>query len=498
MDHIQKLTSLSADTQEQFYLILEEPEAYKEEQKVQRKLDSDPDDSQDETVLDNAHEKDQDFVYEERIAELVAVNKGLEQETADLKEQLENMHDLQTRLQKSYDNLEVQHNDTAERLNALRSGKGEQSMLGIQRTKMQQQETVIATLESQINTLKEENIDLKVQTDHFRTQAQGLQPMQDQVFELKLENEQLQRKSNAADKYKQKLQSLQKVEEENERLKHRVTEMQRELKQTDSEHFNNSDLRRENDELRRLVSNIEQELSDSIEAKKRAEFEKLTLEAKAQQADEQATRWLGRAETLQRILNDNPGLDSPSTPRAAISDDLGFIVSDEEAEQDSAPSKGISDMRIEDQNMITEEELQVIISTMKAHTQHMSMTERSSSIQEQQKFAAKVEKTRAFAKELIQVIDYLALPRVEFVGAKDLDQGSPFKAVSPHIDDLASTYGVASQSARTSVTSLSTATRKSSVASFHSTHSYVNPQRASTGQTRRASLLRDLFGGTKH
>lgn len=497
MEHIQKLTSLSADTQAQFYLILEEPEAYGEEEKCVMGQDSDQDDGQIATIPENAHETDQDFVYEERIAQLVVVNKRWEQETLDLQEQLENLHDLQTRLQKSYDNLEVQHRDTVERLNALRSGKGEQSMLGIQRTKMQQQETVIATLESQISSLREENIDLKVQNDHLVTQTHDLQPMQDQVFELKIENEQLQRKANAADKYKEKLQSLHKVEEENERLKYRVNEMQRELKQGDSEHFNNSDLRRENDELRRLVSNIEQELSDSIEAKKRAEFEKLTFEAKAQQADEQASRWCGKVQSLQRLLNDDPGSDSTSTPRASTSDDFGSTLYDEMDEQDSGLSKGISDVRLEDQNLITEEELQAVISVMKAHTQYTSVTERSSSIQEQQKLAAKLEKTRAITKELIQVFTYLALPRVEFVGVKDLDQQSPFKTVAPPIDDLVFTYGAKSRSARSSVTSLPAASRRSSVTSFHSTHSDVNAQRASTGPPRPGSLLRFLLGSNK-
>ena len=108
--------------------------------------------------------------------------------------------------------------------------------------------------------------------------------------------------------------------------------------------------------------------------------------------------------------------------------------------------------------------------------------------------------TRATTKALIQVIDYLAQSRVEFVGVKDLDEGSPYNPVTPPVNDLASIYGVASQSARSSVTSLSAASRRSSVASFHSTHSNKNPQRTPTTAPRRSSLLRGMFGsvGAKH
>jgi hypothetical protein len=502
MEYIQQLTSLSAESQAQFYLILEEPEAVEEEEKVsspRSETHVDQDDGQYTKISEDLQGKDRALVYEERIAELIAANKGLEQETSELKEQIEDMHDLQTKLQKRYDNQETQYKDTAARLEALRSGKGEQSMLGIQRTKMQQQEDVIATLENQINVLKVENDDLKVQTDFLRSQSQGFQQMQDEVFELKLEREELQRKTNATDKYKQKLQSLQDVEEENETLKHRVAEMQRELKQSDSEQLASSDLRRENDELQRLVSNIEQELSDSVEAKKRAEVEKLRLEANLKQADDQSTRWQTRAAQLQRMLNQDPTFESPLTPRAGPIGGLGLAISDDGSQQDSDLSKDVSAMQLDDPNMITDEELQAIISVMKAHTQHTPVAERTSSIQEQQKLAAKIEKTRATTKELIQVIDYLAQSRVEFVGVKALDEESPYKPVTPHVNDLAATYGVASQSARSSVNSLSAASRRSSIASFQSTHSNANPQRTPTTEPRRSSLLRVMFGsGPKH
>lgn len=503
MDFIQQLTSFSEEVQAQFFLILEEPQAIekKEESPSQRRESyADQDNGQDMIYSDNVVWKDSELVYEERIADLVSVNKGLEQESVELKEQLESMHDLHTKLQKSYDNLEIQQQDTAERLEALRSGKGEQSMLAIQRTKMQQQETVIATLESNINSLREEINSLKADTEVLRGQTEGYQQIQDDNYELKLERDKLQRKANAADKYKQKLESLKKVEDENEALNYRVAEMQRQLKQADLDQVSHADLRRENDELRGLVSNIEQELNDSIEAKKRAEFEKMTTEAQLRQADDQATRWHSRAEQLQTLLNENHDSESPTTPRASMSNGVDLAASDTTsdtasnqasddglAQQASDLNEKLSKTDVEDPNLISEKELQDIIRIMKEHTQNASQTEKTSSIQEQQKLAAKIEKSRATTKELTQVIDYLALPRVEFVGVKELDEESPFKPVSPHIDDLASVYGVASQSARSSVTSLSAASRRSSGASFHSSQS--------TAPTpRRGSALRGLFG----
>ncbi len=490
MDFIQQLISFSEETQAQFYVILEEPEAIEGEEEVpspQQKIPMSQDDGKATTSSENVDGKVPELFYEERIAELVAIKKELEHETTELKEQLENMHDLHTKLQKSYDNLEIQQQDTAERLDALRSGKGEQSILNIQRTKMQQQETVIATLESQMHSLREESNDLKNQTDLLRSQSEGFQQMQDDVFELKLERERLQRKANAADKYKQKLQSLQKIEDENETLKYRVTEMQRQLKQSDSDQFSNSDLRRENDEMRRLVSNIEQELADSIEAKKRAEVEKMTLEAKLQQADDQATRWHSRSEELQTFLDESLGPDSPTTPRAPKNGLYLAPSEDDLPQQNSNIGEEMSKMQVDDQNMISEEELHTILKIMKAHTQTVSNSERTSSIQEQQKLAEKIERSRATAGALTQVIDYLANPRVEFVGVKELDEGAPYKPVSPHIDDLASIYGLASQSAQSSVTSLSAASRRSSAASFHSTQSTAKPRKGSILRMLRSS-----------
>lgn len=488
MDYIQQLTTLSEEAQAQFFLVLQEPE---EVPLIQPDTYKSKEDGTPTEASEDVQEKDAELIYEERIAELVAVNKSLEHDRDDYKEQLESMHDLHTNLQKNYDLLETQAQDTAERLDALRSGKGEQSMLGIQRTKMQQQETVIATLESQLSSLQDENRDLKIKSDILQGQAEGFQQMQDDLYELKLEREQLQRKANAADKYKQKLQSLQKVEEENEALKHRVTGMQRQLKESDSDQLINADLRRENEEIRSLVSNIEQELSESIEAKKRAEFEKMTLQAKLKQADDQAARWHARAEELQasQVEYSSPG--SPLTPRAPSSSAFVLDASEDDdlSQQDPNPGKETSRIQADDQNMISEEELQAIISIMKAHTQNASKMEKTSSFREQQKLAEKIEKSRATVKELTQVIDFLAQPRVEFVGAKNIDETSPYKPVPPHTDDLASTYGVASQSARSSITSLSAVSRRSSVASFHSFHSATTP--------RKRSILRGFFGSAE-
>lgn len=491
MDYIEKLISFSEDAQAQFYLVLNEPEAIEDDEDEKDVAPSPPDastgpdDDRASPLSENGPGKEPGLVYEERIAELIAAKKGLEHETVELKEQLENMHDLHTKLQKNYDNLESQQKDTAERLDALRSGKGEQSILGIQRTKMQQQETIIATLESQLASLQEKNNHLSIQTEVLESQSAGFQQMQDDLYELKLDREQLQRKANAADKYKQKLQSLQKADEENESLKYRVAEMQRQLKEFDSEQLNVSDLRRENDEYRQLVSNIEQQLIESNEAKKRAEFENMKLAAKAQQADDQASRWHLRAEELQTMFNENRAPESPTTPRAPLSNGLGLTASEDGSPSVSNLSEEMSSVAIDDSNMISEDELQSIIRIMKEHNKGATNAEKTSSIQEQQKLAAKIENSRATTKALCQVIDSLSQPRVSFVGVRELDGSSPYKPVPPHIDDLASVYGVASQSTRSSVTSLSAASRRSSAASFHSVQS--------SAKLRKTSVLRGLF-----
>jgi myosin heavy subunit len=505
MDYIQQLTTFSEEAQSQFYLILEEPEPVNGEEDVSSLLAETPqfqEDGKTTSSPEDVIERKLEFVYEERIAVLVATNMGLEREAAGLKEQLESMHDLHTKLQKSYDNLEIQQQDTTERLNALRTGKGEQSILAIQRTKMQQQETVIATLESQIRSLNEENDGLKAQTEVLQTQSEGFQQLQDDVYELKLERDKLQRKANAADKYKEKLQTLQKFEDENETLKYRLTEMQRQLKQSDSEQVTSSDLRRENDEFKQLVSNIEQELRDTIEAKKRAEFEKTALQARLHQADEQATRWHARAEELQGLLNENPALESPTTPRGSTSNDLDLNLAETLAQQEEAdyPHSPSSPLPTTDSNTLTPSDLHSLLTIMRSHTSTSTSAQKSTTTTStspttlQRKLASHIESSRLTAKELTQVIDHLSFPRVEFIGVKELDAAEPYGAVPPSIDDLAATYGLASQSARCSVTSLSAAaavaSRRSSLSSVVNGNGSVD----GVDKTRKGSVLRSWFG----
>jgi protein HOOK3 len=484
MDYFEQLFTFSESQQQQFLEIM------KEAQEPEPEIKATPPSNKSSGLMHDddgnlSKQQDPELVYEERIAELLSFNKKLEHETVELKEDLENMHDRHIELQKDYDNLKTQQQDTAERLDSLRSGKGEQTMLGIMRVKMQQQESVIASLEGKIDSLEDDKSLLKEQCDVLQPKADRYQEMEDEVDELKLEREQLQRKANAADKYKQKLQHLTKVEDENEGLRFRVTEMQRQLKDFDSDHLNNSDVNRENEELKRLVSGIEQDLSESNKARKRAEFEKSTFEARCHSADEQATRWHAKAEELMAQLNEYAGVESPSTPRANV----GHSADDTEnatEEQGTNLAQELADMEINDQDMISADELQRILTVMKTHTRDALAGEKSSSIEEQQKLATKIEKTREIAQQLIQVIEFLSRPRVEFVGVKDLDENTPYKSVSPRPDDVASLYGSASQSRRGSTTSLSAATRRQSTASLQSTHS--------VSQARKPSILRNIFG----
>jgi protein HOOK3 len=486
MEYIQQLTSFPEDVQAQFYLILEEPEAIEEAPEAlssTREIPSRSPDGGEVMFSEDVQARDPEIVYEERIADLVATNECLKHDTIELREQLENMHDLHTKLQKSYDNLEVQQQDTAERLTALRTGKGEQNIVSIQRTKMQQQEDVIASLEAEARNLQEQNSKLQAQTDLLSSQTEEFQHMQDELFEVKHERDQLQRKANAADKYKQKLQTLQKVEDENEALHFRVTEMQRQLKESDSDHSNISGLRLENDEFHRLVSNIEQELKDSIDAKKRAEVENITLLAKLQQADDQAARWHSKAEMLQTSLDQRADPDSPSTPRAIPSNQKSFSSLEDESAQGTDVSNESIDPPTDDHEVISEQEMQAIISIMRAHARHGASEEKSSTMHEQQKLATKIERCRADARESRQVIEFLAEPRFEFVGAKNLDQDLPYQVLSPITDDDTLDYSPT----HPSVSSLSATSRRSSVTSFQST-------RSTASSLRKMSLLRGMFG----
>ena len=494
MDYIQQLTSFPEEYQTQFYLILEETESLEESTSSppSNQWITDVDASEDATSSTKDHQEDDGLLYEKHLAELVAANKSLQTETMELKEQLESLHDEHTRLQMSYDKLESSHKDTTDRLDALRSGKAEQSMVNIQRTKMQQQETVIADFESKISSLQKDRNQFEVQNKALNSQLAEFQKVQDELFELKQERKDLERKANTVDKYRQKVKNLQKVEEENEALKHRTQEMQRELKVLDSDQLKHSDLQRANDEVRQLVSGIERELNDAVEAKKRAEVENFSLQAKLQLADRQTSKLQEKFESIQERSMEQSEAESPKTPRGPVNHSASLAVSESDhALSDEAISRSVSKPDIESQNHITEEELQLILTAMRTHTKGISRVEDSPLLQ-QQKQAARIEHVAGDVKAIKKVIYSLQEPRIEFVGARNLDAEASDDGTVLRANDTISIQNIASPSYRSPVIAPSNWSRRTSAASFHSSHSVSSPKSKNRGQ--RASIFKTVLG----
>jgi hypothetical protein len=423
---------------------------------------------------------DADLAHEERLLKLVAEKKQAQQEKQLYRDQLNDLHDRHTRLQQSFDRTQDELQDTKDRLQTLLSGKDRQaSYRGSQSEKDEQ----IAELEAKLSELTDANEGLNRSKEVFRVKAEKAQSLQDDYDEIKQQNASLRNRVNALDKYRQKAEESRNLEERNRLLDAKVTDLQKQLKDSDSNQIAVAELRRTNDEYRQLLSTIEQDRNEQHEMKMRVELQYHTLIAEHKETIDRLTRQNATNEELESRLHEYEEGHTPTTPKPRAPENIPLSGYNEEFDQDEARlSQEFTMVDADDENYISETELRAIMAAMQAQARDAGASGKSFSVTEEKKLADKIEKTRHTAKQLIQVIDFLAQRRVELVGVKDLDSNYPFKPLNPNNDDdVSSIYTSANASisspTRLSIASLApskAAARKPSIASSFSTKSLRN------------------------
>ena len=338
---------------------------------------------------------DQYLESEERLGKVIADNQRIAHEKRDLETKLDDLQHRYSRLRANQETTMEELRQTNERLTSVLSGTADQDSFSPHQT------TIITTLEerlaiagSEVEELRKTNEVLKIKTDK-------VQKLQDDLDELRIDRDKLSRRANAADKYKQKLEATNDLEKENAQLRERVTELQSKLKQSDSSQVSSTDLAREIDEYRRLLPSIEQERHELNEMKKRLEFDYHALQARYQDTVDQYGRQQKAMEEVQSRLRDyEDGITpTPGTPKAI--DSQTFKSSDQDFDINEAELTFAlvhEDMDVDDR--ISEQELQAIISALRAQSEDDAILRQDTGDQMKRKLFSALQRTQERQRSL--------------------------------------------------------------------------------------------------
>ena len=229
---------------------------------------------------------DKDLFFEEQIGRLTQESNRLAREKKELQRDVRDLHNRNNRLQ--------EHNGALQDKLATAEGKLEgsaesvgQSFLKDIENRINQQEELIATQETQIADAQRIVDSLRVENNKFRTSHEKYQPLLDEFDELKSDRDQLARKVNTIDKYKQKLQTMQDTEKENNHLRNALEEARQLHRDGDKVQGEIDKLQRTIDEYKKLIPIIESELSDQRILKMEAERKYAQLSKRAEASDMQ-------------------------------------------------------------------------------------------------------------------------------------------------------------------------------------------------------------------
>lgn len=356
-----------------------------------------------------------DLAFEERLAKVIADNQRIEGDKNDMQRQLDQTRARYKDLEDSYGQVREELERANERLDSLLSGKSESS----DKTTNVGHEAVIAALEARVVETDLKLTELKKEAESFRLKADRAQKLQDDYDEIKIERDKLSRKANATEKYKLKLEATQDLEKEVVSLRARVTNLQSQVRQGDSSRAHSTDLQREIDEYRRILPNIEQERYELSEMKKKLEFDYHMLGTRYTDSEDQLRRSRQEVEELQGRLRDYDdgyaSARSRSRSRETNIKDLeteeaDFVAAEEcltrmLTRDDSwvpkvppAETGGLQD------DGVSEDELRVIMSAMRAQMHAGTAQERENGLKIQKKLIVMLEKTKGRNRELAQQI----------------------------------------------------------------------------------------------
>ncbi|MCJ1352648.1 MAG: hypothetical protein MMC33_002632 [Icmadophila ericetorum] len=268
-------------------------------------------------------------------------------------------------------------------------------------SRLQQQEDLIASQESQLSDYQTSTQALQNTVENLRKSHEKSQNLRDELDEVKAERDNLARKANTVDKYRQKLQASQNLEKENQLLRGELEELRQASTESSQAKQQIIQLELAVDEYRRILPKIEQDRHELQMMKKQLEFDNAAFARKYEAINEQHAR---DQEMIADLMDKTQGLDSPRTPGAKIGTGLDEELQDGIKARDQVDL----DLRAENQDL-----LQV---TNEATTKNLLLQQRIDDI---------TAKHEAFEKKYFETYEEnLALTS----SLADLEKGSPMES----------------------------------------------------------------------
>ncbi|KAI3393893.1 hypothetical protein diail_3496 [Diaporthe ilicicola] len=173
---------------------------------------------------DAAGQRDPDLEHEEEYGILVAKLEKKVQELASVTRRYTELNNRHNYLQGSFDEMKAKLHEVETELDALRKVHGDDESQQIQtlQRKIDEQATLIANQEVEIDQFQETKRHMEVELEKYKASSEEGQDYKDKCDELRQQVQELERKANAADRYKQKLAKNRDLEKE-------VTNLQYEL-----------------------------------------------------------------------------------------------------------------------------------------------------------------------------------------------------------------------------------------------------------------------------
>jgi len=255
-----------------------------------------------------APELNQELLFEERLGRIMAQNEKLLREKKDLQKDLRELDKRLSRLQENNDALQQKLRTTEDRLREDSSKGSEDIAARRLEVRVLQQEDLIASQEARILEFQERTDVLQGEVHKLNRASERLQPLQDELDEVRVQRDLLSKKANTLDKYRQKLQASQDLEKANQLLRGELEE----LRQLDSEGGQASTqvagLQRTVEEYKNLIPVLERDRHDSQMMMRQLERDNVGLGQQLDAANERIDR---QEETIKELSGSGGANGSP-------------------------------------------------------------------------------------------------------------------------------------------------------------------------------------------
>lgn len=236
-----------------------------------------------------AGDRDADLEHEEQLAIL---GESLEQKVRELDLATKKYADLNSRhnyLQENHVEIKAKLAEVETELESLQKlhGADESQRVQVLKTKIEEQSALIASQEEELDDFKRTQKRLEVDLERYKASSEEGQEYKDKYDELRHQNQELEKKANAADRYKQKLADNRKFEKEIAGLKFELDSRMRLEEELKRAQFERDRLQTSERETIATMTTIEQDINAERDQKEqyrllyeevRTEYEQLRLQ----------------------------------------------------------------------------------------------------------------------------------------------------------------------------------------------------------------------------